>query len=138
MKLCGDYLNREIKFVSKVDYNKMKDFYDSFDVLLNCSLRDSGCFVVMEAMSRGLPVILLDTGGPKVNTTVESSIKIQPDSFEKMVSNMAEAIITLANDPEKRKNMGISGRDFALKTFMMKERTAKMNAFYERILSSKM
>lgn len=137
MQLCGDYLNREIKFVSKVGYNKMKDFYDGFDILLNCSLRDSGCFVVMEAMSRGLPVILLDTGGPKVNTTVESSIKIQPESFEKMVSNMAEAIITLANDPEKRKNMGTSGRNFALKTFTMKERTAKMNAFYERILSSK-
>lgn len=131
MQLCGDYLDKEIKFVSKIDYNKMKGFYDSFDILLNCSLRDSGCFVVMEAMSRGLPVISLDTGGPKVNTTIESSIKIQPAPFEKMMTDMSDAIISLANDYERRTKMGISARDFALKTFMMKERTKKMNTIYE-------
>lgn len=77
-KISGKYYDHEIKFISKVEHSKMKNFYDEFDVLINCSLRDSGCFVVMEAMSRGLPIIVVNTGGPKVNTTSNSAVKIEP------------------------------------------------------------
>ena len=40
--IAGDYLNSEICFVDSVRYDKMAEFYDEHDVLLNCSLRDSG------------------------------------------------------------------------------------------------
>ena len=132
--MCGNYLDKEIKFVSRVEHAKMKQFYDGFDVLLNCSLRDSGCFVVMEAMSRALPIIVVNTGGPKVNTTPESALKIEPDVLEKMIEKTTEAIITLAQDKEKREKMGRAGRTHGLETFTLEARTEQMNKFYHEVL----
>ena len=133
--LSGEHLNKEIRFVSKVEHSKMKAFYDGFDVLLNCSLRDSGCFVVMEGMSRALPIICVNTGGPKVNTTVESAIKIEPAPLKEMIDKTAEAIVELAENKEKREKMGAAARKHALETFTLKARTAQMNKFYEEVMS---
>lgn len=132
--MCGSYLGEKIKFVSAIEHSQMKQFYDSFDVLLNCSLRDSGCFVVMEAMSRALPIITVNTGGPKVNTTIESSVKIEPAPFAVMVNNMTQAIKTLASDQELRTKMGKAAREYSFKTFTLEARTEQMNQFYKEVL----
>lgn len=132
--LCGQYLDKEIKFVSRVDHDKMKGFYDEFDVLLNCSLRDSGCFVVMEGMSRGLPVICVNTGGPRVNTTDEIAIKVKPDTLYKMITNTANAIDLLAGDKKLREKMGAAARKHALSNFTMSKRIDKMNEFYNLVV----
>ena len=132
-KMCGEYLDREIHFVNRVPYSEMKNFYDKFDVLLNCSLRDSGCFVVMEAMSRGLPVICVDAGGPKVNTTSDSAIKIEPAPMNMMIQKVTEAIEVLANDSAKRVEMGRKARTHAMKNFLISERTKQMNCYYEEV-----
>lgn len=132
--LCGKYLNNQIHFVSKVEHCQMKSFYDGFDVLLNCSLRDSGCFVVMEAMSRGLPLICVNTGGPKVNTTSASAIKINPAPMEQMVAEISEAIEKLAMNKDLRVQMGKKGREHAMNTFLVSERTKQMNQFYDEIV----
>lgn len=137
MELCGKHLNHEIKFVKSVPFEQMKEFYDGFDVLINCSLRDSGCFVVIEAMSRALPVICVNTGGPKVNTTNESAIKIEPAPLAKMIDEMAEAIKMLASDKEKRECMGLAARKHALESFTLEARTRQMNEFYEEIVKMK-
>lgn len=133
--MCGSHLGKEIKFVSKVEHSQMKQFYDGFDVLLNCSLRDSGCFVVMEAMSRALPVIVVNTGGPKVNTTVDSAIKIEPAPLQDMINETARAIKILAGDKEKREKMGRAARRHALDTFTLEARTEQMNKFYQEVLN---
>lgn len=128
--ICGSHLGKEIFVFPKVEYNKMKQFYDRFDVLINCSLRDSGCFVVMEAMARGMAVITLDTGGPKVNTTVETAMKVKPAPFEKTVDEFTNYIIELGNNPMIARRMGSEARKYAMKHFSIRERTKKMNEFY--------
>lgn len=136
-KLSGKYYDHEIKFVAKVEHSKMKNFYDEFDVLINCSLRDSGCFVVMEAMSRGLPVIVVNTGGPKVNTTNNSAVKIEPVSMQQMVKQISDAIIDLGTNKEKRERMGKAAREHAFETFLLEKRTEKMCDYYKLVASSK-
>ena len=131
--ICGQYINKRIKFVPKVRHNQMKEFYDGFDVLINCSLRDSGCFIVMEAMSRGLPSIIVNTGGPKVNTTNETSIKIEPAPMEKMIEEISKAIIDLGLNKKKREEMGKAAREYALNTFLLNKRTLKMCDYYKRV-----
>lgn len=136
-KLSGKYYDHEIKFVSKVEHSKMKNFYDEFDVFINCSLRDSGCFVVMEAMSRGLPVIVVNTGGPKVNTINNSAVKIEPASMQQMVKQISDAIIDLGTDKEKRERMGKAARKHAFEIFLLEKRTEKMCDYYKLVASSK-
>jgi len=75
-KIVREYEFMTCRLLSPMIFEEMKDFYDRFDCLINCSLRDSGCFIVMEAMSRGLPLICVNTGGPKINTTNECKVEL--------------------------------------------------------------
>lgn len=136
-ELCRDYIDNRIEFISKVPHSEMVQFYDRFDCLLNCSLRDSGCFVVMEGMSRGLPLICVDAGGPKVNTTNECAIKIEPAPMERMVNQISDAILNIAENEELRINMGIAAREHAIKNFMISNRTDQMVRFYEEVVGKK-
>jgi len=133
-KMCGKYLDKEIKFVPKVEHSRMKEFYDGFDVLINCSLRDSGCFIVMEGMSRALPSIIVNTGGPKVNTTSDSAIKIEPAPMRQMIDEVANAIVELGNDKEKREIMGRAAREHALSNFLIDKKTESMGKYYEKVV----
>lgn len=135
ISICGDHLGKEIKFVKKVEYNRIKEFYDQFDVLINCSLRDSGCFVVMEAMARGLAVISLDTGGPKVNTTNDSALKIAPAPFDELVSAFQGAICELGTNEQMRNKLGENARKHALEHFTIRKRTEIMNQFYSNVVN---
>lgn len=116
-KLAAIHLDTKIKFVDSIGYEKMKSFYESFDVLLNCSLRDSGCLVVMEAMSRGLPVICIDTGGPKMNTSNECALKITPVHFSKLIESISHALINFAKNPEYRSFMSRAAYQYARDNF---------------------
>lgn len=137
MSICGSHLGKEIKVVKKVEYNKMKEFYDQFDVLINCSLRDSGCFVVMEAMARGLAVISLDTGGPKVNTTEKTALKIAPAPFDELVGQFQKAITNLGTDEKLREELSANAREFALERFAISKRTEAMNRFYQEAVNKR-
>lgn len=136
-QLCGKYLDKEIIFVPKVEHSRMKDFYDGFDVLINCSLRDSGCFIVMEAMSRGLPVIVVDTGGPRVNTTNKTAIKIVPAPMNQMIDQISNAIIDLGANKKKREVMGKMARRYAFENFLLDKRTQKMCEYYDEVIFPK-
>lgn len=124
--LAGKYYGKQIQMAEPVPFEKMKEYYDSFDVLLNCSMRDSGCLVVMEAMARGLPIVCVDAGGPKVNTTEKNAIKIQPKPYREMTQEIAEALMQLASLPEKRRAMSSASYDYAREKFDM---TKKISAF---------
>ena len=132
-KICGKYLDKEIKFIPKIDHKKMISFYDEFDILLNCSLRDSGCFVVMEAMARALPIICVNTGGPKVNTTYENAIKIDPEYVDDMIDNISMAINKLVNDIDLRLDMGEKARNHAIEYLSMEYKAEKINKYYNFI-----
>lgn len=132
--LAGEYLDKQIHFINSVDYDKMAEFYDEYDVFLNCSLRDSGCLVVMEAMGRGLPVICIDTGGPKINTENGGAIKIRPDEYDKLCAELTKEIKLLADNNEEKNRLSHEGRQIALKEF---EYESKIGAFYHTYLEKK-
>lgn len=84
---------------------------------------------------QGVPVIVVNTGGPKVNTTVDSAIKIEPAPLQDMINETARAIKILAGDKEKREKMGRAARMHALDTFTLEARTEQMNKFYQEVLN---
>lgn len=98
--------NPNIVFLGNIKHQEMIDLYDSSDLLMNCSLHDSGCMVVLEAMGRGCPIITIDTGGPSVLTDETCAIKIPPSTYNEMVSKMCEAILELKCNTELRKKLG--------------------------------
>lgn len=129
--ICGQYADKQIEFIDSVPYTEMQKFYDQHDVLINCSLRDSGCLVVMEAMGRGLPVICIDTGGPKVNTDFGGAVKIRVSNYEKMKQDITAAIKLLTEDSNMVKRLSEDSRRIAQSEF---EYTAKIEGFYKKCI----
>lgn len=120
----------KISINSNVNYAEMMKIYDTHDVLINCSLRDSGCLVIMEAMGRGLATICINTGGPKVNTTSDNSLKIEPTKYDELVTNVSKAIIKLAKDKELVCRLSENALMYAQKEFSISVKVERMNELY--------
>lgn len=82
----------------------------SSDVFLFPSFRDGGGAVVVEAMASGLPVVVLDSGGPGAHVRDTWGMKVSPAEPETVVREMASALEKLHGDPGLRRGMGEAGR----------------------------
>jgi glycosyltransferase involved in cell wall biosynthesis len=102
-------LSEKVRFDAST-VEAVEQLYDSHDVLLLPSLHDSGSFVALEAMSRGLPVICFESGGPAHSVTDEVGIRVKPVTPRQAVADMAAALRRLGADPALRHRMGEAGR----------------------------
>jgi glycosyltransferase involved in cell wall biosynthesis len=80
------------------------------DVLVHPSLHDSGGWVCLEAMAAGRPVVCLHLGGPALQVTEETGIRVAAISPEQAVRDLAETFYKLASDPELRARLGSAAR----------------------------
>jgi glycosyltransferase involved in cell wall biosynthesis len=92
-----------VKFLSRIPQGELFNLYDTHDLLLFPSLHDSGGLVVLEALSRGLPVICFDLGGPKEVVTANSGVVVKTDgqNTEQLAILLAATISRLLESPEK-------------------------------------
>jgi len=104
------------------------DYFAGGDVGVQPSIEpESFGLVLLEAMSRGLPVLASKVGGiPEVVTDGETGLLVEPRDVEAM----ADAIVRLASDPALRKRMGDAGRVRARNVFSVE----KMLEGYDRAL----
>ncbi len=100
------------------------------DVLVHPSLHDSGGWVCVEAMAAGRPVICLDLGGPALQVTEETGFKIQANSPEQVVGDIAHAMIRIAGDSDLRGQMGEAARRRVLKEFSWEQRGEEIQVIY--------
>jgi len=77
-------------------------FMRSIDVLMLPSLAEGTPNCVIEAMAHGLPIIATSVGGIPETVSAETAILVPPGD----VAAMAEAMVALASDPERRAAMG--------------------------------
>lgn len=103
-------ITNHVKFWGSLSRKETLEKMGNCHVLIHPSLHESGGFVCAEMMAAGRPVICLDWGGPAVQVTAETGIKIKPTTPEKTVRDLAEAMENLAADSELRVRMGISAR----------------------------
>lgn len=79
-------------------------------VLVHPSLHDSGGWVCLEAMAAGRPVICLDLGGPAVQVTAQTGMKIPASTPQQTIADIAAAMRRLATDATLRHRMGQAGQ----------------------------
>jgi glycosyltransferase involved in cell wall biosynthesis len=77
------------------------------DVLVHPALHEAFGNVCLEALASGRPVICLDLGGPALQVTEESGIKVPAITPEQVVRDLADAFYKLASDPELRVRLGL-------------------------------
>jgi len=78
----------------------------TFDISLLPSLREGGGLSTMEAMLAGCVPIVADCGGPGDAVTNECGYKIPVTTPQQMTLDIANAIITLHEEPEKFSRLG--------------------------------
>jgi glycosyltransferase involved in cell wall biosynthesis len=109
----------------------------SSDVFLFPSFRDGGGAVVVEAMCSGIPVVVLDSGGPGAHVRDEWGIKVSPDSRESVIKGMTLALETLCVDDALRHRLGSAGRKRALEFYAWDKLGNRMHDIYENAMIQK-
>lgn len=115
-RLANDLgLGRQIIFTGYQSHEELKTYFDRSDIFVFPSRMESFGLVVPEALANGLPVIACKGIGAveEILPLGDCILPVEPDSVEQL----STAIIQLARDPERRKEMGEVGSRIAAEYF---------------------
>ncbi|MCU0527265.1 MAG: glycosyltransferase [Elainella sp. Prado103] len=82
-----------VKFWGKLPRTETLERLGECHVLVHPSLHDSGGWVCLEGMAAGRPILCLDLGGPGVQVTGETGIKVPAHTPEQAVKDLATAMV---------------------------------------------
>jgi glycosyltransferase involved in cell wall biosynthesis len=104
--------------------------YLRHDAFLFPSLHDSSGNVVLEALSSGVPVVCLDSGGPAVLVDPSCGFKVRPGEPQQVVEDLARALCALAENPELTRAMGQAAESRAREHFSWTHQVSRMEQLY--------
>jgi len=123
----------KVAFWGALPRGQVLEKFAQCDVLVHPSLHDSGGSVCLEAMAAGRPVICLDLGGPALQVTDETGIKVPAISPEQAVTSLAQALSRLATDSALRVRLGTAGRQTVKDYFGWDEKGQFLATIYEEV-----
>lgn len=103
------------------------------DVMLHPSLHDSGGWVCLEAMAAGRPVVCLNLGGPGVQITDETGIRVPADNPQQSIRDLGEALKTLASDFALRQRMAQAGKQRIWDEFNWNDKGTRVSEVYRAV-----
>ena len=91
-------LGHALEWKGWLSKDEVLNLYFEYDVLFNPSFRDSGGFVILEALQRGLPVVCFKLGGPGVVVDQSCGYAIEAtNDVENTKNNFANAVLNVLN-----------------------------------------
>ena len=123
-------IRQKVKFVGYVD-NPFPLLAQS-DIYI-CSSRFEGLpLSVIEAMALGIPSVATKVGGiPSIIQDGYTGLLVEPEDSDAI----ANAVLTLIENPKLRKKIGENGRSFVLKNFDIEKTAKEYEKIYFEILS---
>jgi glycosyltransferase involved in cell wall biosynthesis len=112
---------------------QLHDVYSTHDVFLFPSLHDSSGNAVLEAMTRGLPVVCLNRGGPAALIDSFSGITIDAVQPQEAIQQLGEALTLLARRPELRVFLSHGALARASNAFSWGNQVKRMNELYYKL-----
>ncbi len=92
----------------------VQDFMAAFELTVVPSIEEPLGLVALESLAAGTPVVAADTGGlPEIVQHQKSGLVVPPKNPEAL----ADAIIELSRDPDRREAMGHYGKQFVFRQF---------------------
>jgi len=129
-------LEKKIHLKGFVDNSEIKRKMKEASVLLHPSFREGGSWSIMEAMSFGMPVICLNTSGPKDMVTKKCGVLINLVSSEQIVKSIGEALSKLQNDPELFELLSNNATNRIKEEYNWERRGEQIAAVYSKILGT--
>jgi glycosyltransferase involved in cell wall biosynthesis len=124
-----------VKFWGNLERSQTLNKLSQCHVLVHPSLHDSGGWVCLEGMAAGRPILCLDLGGPGVQVTPETGIKIPARNPEQAVINLAEAMVRLASDRQLRSSLGKAGRAMVRQFYNWEAKGQELTKLYQQLKS---
>lgn len=126
----------KVIFTGEVDEKDLPAHYSLADVLVFPSTAITECMgmTLKQAMAAGIPVIGAKIGGvPEAIVDGETGCLVRPNNEEEL----AEKILELLKDEKLRREMGLKGRERALKLFRKEAMADKLLDLYNDVLGFK-
>ena len=124
-----------IRWSPWLERERVLELYAEHDVFLFPSLHDSSGNAVLEALSRGVPVICLDNGGPAAIVDASCGLTVPATSPEATINGLVEALRALSGDDERRRRMAIAARERVAREFSWTAQADRMTGIYNDALA---
>jgi glycosyltransferase involved in cell wall biosynthesis len=128
-------LERAVTLLGQLPRREALAKYLDCDALLFPSFHESGGWVCLEAMAAGRPVICLDLGGPGLQVTSDTGIKVAAVTPEQVVADLSTALERLAADPAYCQRLGAGGRSRVDRNFSWERKGEQIAALYTHLAS---
>ena len=123
-----------VTFLGRIPRDRVEDLYAESDAFLFPSFREPSGSVVFEAMRHGLPVITTDRGGPGHVITGDCGVKVPAESPDQMVKALADAIRSVATNPNELQRLSTGARKRVLELGAWPGKIAWLLDLYHSIL----
>jgi glycosyltransferase involved in cell wall biosynthesis len=126
-------LTRNISFLGTIEHRLIPEFLTNVDIFVMPSIWEGLGVAAIEAEAMEIPVVASRVGGvPEVVLDGESGILVEPGDSEQL----AQAILTLIENPALRRQMGKRGRMHVLANYRWEDNAALMERLYHRFVHS--
>lgn len=124
-------LTGHFKFTGLVPPERVPEMISAMDIVAHTSQWEGLARVLPQGLLAGKPVVSYDVGGAReVVIPHETGFLLPRDS----VSELAQAIITLAQNPALRQQFGASGRERFTDTFRHEKMTERIREVYRGVI----
>lgn len=127
----NQYINKKIFLYGYVSDEHLDYMYNQADIILALSRYESFGLLYLEAMRKGKPLIVFNTGAvPEIFDNGKDGITVPLNQPEKVV----EAILQLKNDTALRQSMGVNGFKKLHANFSAVRMGKECAAFFEELV----
>ncbi|MBQ4104837.1 MAG: glycosyltransferase family 4 protein [Clostridia bacterium] len=103
-------LEKRVVFTGRIPFDQMTDEYRNADVFIMPSLRETTGTVVLEAVSKGLPVVTINRFGGSLIVDNEIGWVYDGSSKQEFIDNLTKAISECLSNPQDVARKGMNAR----------------------------
>jgi len=135
--ILQNMLQNRIHFKGSISHAKLQEKMPSYDLALHASSHDSGSMFLLEAISAGVPVLFLDTGGPKeIFSGLNYPLKVDPSlNYSKIIILYAKKIEWFYENYDQFMGEFNKYRIDIIQKYDWQNKARRMLAIYKEILN---
>lgn len=109
-QIADSGIGKNVKLMGNRPLNQIAEAYQQADVFVLPSLRETSGNVLLEAMAYAVPIVAFDTSFCRLLKEVGCGVFVNTDqALEGIKEDWCKAIVTLGQDKELAKQMGLNG-----------------------------
>ena len=109
-QIADSGIGKNVKLMGNRPLNQIAEAYQQADVFVLPSLRETSGNVLLEAMAYAVPIVAFDTSFCRLLKEVDCGVFVNTDqALEGIKEDWCKAIVSLGQDKEMAKQMGLNG-----------------------------